>query len=204
MASERLGATPRDIEQAASALRAGRLVAFPTETVYGLGGIATDDRAVAAIFAAKRRPRLNPLIVHVASRGAARALARWSDLAERLTGRFWPGALTLILPRADGCPLSPLVSAGGETVGLRLPSHPVARALLEATALPVAAPSANPAGGVSPTTADHVAEGLGRPGRPHPGRRPLPDRRRIDRARSDRSPTSPAAAGRRHQERARG
>jgi L-threonylcarbamoyladenylate synthase len=161
MASERLGATPRDIEQAASALRAGRLVAFPTETVYGLGGIATDDRAVAAIFAAKRRPRLNPLIVHVASRGAARALARWSDLAERLTGRFWPGALTLILPRADGCPLSPLVSAGRETVGLRLPSHPVARALLEATALPVAAPSANPAGGVSPTTADHVAEGLG-------------------------------------------
>ena len=159
--SERLDATPQGIEQAARALRAGRLVAFPTETVYGLGGIATDDRAVAAIFAAKRRPRLNPLIVHVASRDAARALARWSPLAERLAARFWPGALTLILPRAERCPLSSLVSAEGETVGLRLPAHPTARALLEATALPVAAPSANPAGAVSPTTAEHVVEGLG-------------------------------------------
>jgi L-threonylcarbamoyladenylate synthase len=159
--SERLGSAPADIERAAQALRAGRLVAFPTETVYGLGAIATDDRAVAAIFAAKGRPRFNPLIVHLADRAAARALVRWSDLAERLAVRFWPGALTLILPRAEGCPLSLLVSAGGDTVGLRLPAHPVARALLEATALPVAAPSANPAGGVSPTTADHVAEGLG-------------------------------------------
>jgi L-threonylcarbamoyladenylate synthase len=159
--SERLGTGARDIETAARALRAGRLVAFPTETVYGLGGIATDDRAVAAIFAAKGRPRFNPLIVHVADRAAARALARWNELAERLAARFWPGALTLVLPRAPGCPLSPLVSAGGDTVGLRVPAHPVAQALLEATALPVAAPSANPAGGVSPTTADHVAEGLG-------------------------------------------
>ena len=159
--SERLGTSARDIEAAAQALRAGRLVAFPTETVYGLGGIATDDGAVAAIFEAKGRPRLNPLIVHVADRAAARALARWNELAERLAARFWPGALTLVLPRAPGCPLSPLVSAGGDTVGLRVPAHPVAQALLEATALPVAAPSANPAGGVSPTTADHVAEGLG-------------------------------------------
>jgi len=159
--SERLGTSARDIETAARALRAGRLVAFPTETVYGLGGIATDDRAVAAIFEAKGRPRFNPLIVHVADRAAAQALARWNKLAERLAARFWPGALTLVLPRAPGCPLSPLVSAGGDTVGLRVPAHPVAQALLEATALPVAAPSANPAGGVSPTTADHVAEGLG-------------------------------------------
>jgi L-threonylcarbamoyladenylate synthase len=159
--SERLGTSARDIETAARALRAGRLVAFPTETVYGLGGIATDDRAVAAIFEAKGRPRFNPLIVHVADRAAAQALARWNELAERLAARFWPGALTLVLPRAPGCPLSPLVSAGGDTVGLRVPAHPVAQALLEATALPVAAPSANPAGGVSPTTADHVAEGLG-------------------------------------------
>ena len=159
--SERLGTSARDIETAARALRAGRLVAFPTETVYGLGGIATDDRAVAAIFAAKGRPRLNPLIVHVADRAAARALARWNELAERLAARFWPGALTLVLPRAPGCPLSPLVSAGGDTVGLRVPAHPVAQALLAATALPVAAPSANPAGGVSPTNAEHVAEGLG-------------------------------------------
>ena len=149
------------IARAAQALRAGRLVAFPTETVYGLGAIATDDRAVAAIFAAKRRPRFNPLIVHVADLAAARALASWSEPAERLARRFWPGALTLVLPRAADCPLSLLVSAGGSTVGLRWPAHPIAQALLEQVALPVAAPSANPAGRVSPTTAGHVAEGLG-------------------------------------------
>ncbi len=159
--TERLGGAAPDIERAARALRAGRLVAFPTETVYGLGAVATDDRAVAAIFAAKGRPRRNPLIVHVEGRARAAGLARWNDRAERLAIRFWPGALTLILPRAPSCPLSPLVSAGGTTIGLRAPAHPVARALLHATALPVAAPSANPAGGVSPTTADHVAQGLG-------------------------------------------
>ena len=159
--TELLGATAPDIERAARALAAGHLVAFPTETVYGLGGSATDERAVAAIFAAKGRPSFNPLIVHVPGRAEAARLARWSDPAERLAARFWPGALTLVLPRAPGCPLSPLVSAGGATVGLRAPSHPVARALLRAVALPIAAPSANPAGGVSPTTADHVAQGLG-------------------------------------------
>ena len=158
---ERLGVSAGDIEQAAQALRAGRLVAFPTETVYGLGAVATNDRAVAAIFAAKGRPRFNPLIVHVSDTGAARALARWNDAAERLAARFWPGALTLVLPRPEGCPLSLLVSAGGDTVGLRVPAHPVAQALLAATVLPVAAPSANRAGQVSPTTADHVAPGLG-------------------------------------------
>jgi L-threonylcarbamoyladenylate synthase len=159
--AKRLGTTAGEIEEAAQALRAGRLVAFPTETVYGLGAIATNDRAVAAIFAAKGRPRFNPLIVHVTDAAAARALARWNDIALRLAARFWPGALTLVLPRAEGCPLSLLVSAGGDTVALRAPAHPIAQALLEATVLPVAAPSANPAGRVSPTTADHVEAGLG-------------------------------------------
>jgi L-threonylcarbamoyladenylate synthase len=159
--ARRLGTGPGDIEQAARALRAGQLVAFPTETVYGLGAVATNDRAVAAIFAAKGRPRFNPLIVHVTDIAAARALVRWCETAERLAARFWPGALTLVLPRAEGCPLSLLVSAGGDTVGLRAPAHPVAQALLAATVLPVAAPSANPAGQVSPTTADHVKAGLG-------------------------------------------
>jgi L-threonylcarbamoyladenylate synthase len=157
----RLGTGANDIEQAARALRAGRLVAFPTETVYGLGAIGTNDRAVAAIFAAKGRPRFNPLIVHVTDASAARALVRWNPAAERLAARFWPGALSLVLPRAEGCPLSLLVSAGGDTVALRAPAHPAARALLAATVLPVAAPSANPAGQVSPTTAEHVAAGLG-------------------------------------------
>jgi L-threonylcarbamoyladenylate synthase len=159
--AQRLGSSAGEIEQAARALRAGRLVAFPTETVYGLGAIATNDRAVAAIFAAKGRPRFNPLIVHVTDADAARALVRWNDTAERLAARFWPGALTLVLPRAAGCPLSLLVSAGGDTVGLRAPAHPVAQVLLAATVLPVAAPSANPAGQVSPTTASHVEAGLG-------------------------------------------
>jgi L-threonylcarbamoyladenylate synthase len=159
--AKRLGTTAGEIEEAAQALRAGRLVAFPTETVYGLGAIATNDRAVAAIFAAKGRPRFNPLIVHVTDAAAARALARWNDTALHLAGQFWPGALTLVLTRAAGCPLSLLVSAGGDTVALRAPAHPIAQGLLEATVLPVAAPSANPAGRVSPTTADHVEAGLG-------------------------------------------
>ncbi len=158
---KRLGTSAGDIQQAAQALRAGGLVAFPTETVYGLGAIATNDRAVAAIFAAKARPRFNPLIVHVIDASAARALTHWNTMADRLAGRFWPGALSLVLPRAEGCPLSLLVSAGGDTVALRAPAHPAAQALLAATVLPVAAPSANPAGQLSPTTADHVAAGLG-------------------------------------------
>jgi L-threonylcarbamoyladenylate synthase len=159
--ARRLGTSPADIATAARALRAGRLVAFPTETVYGLGAVATNDRAVAAIFAAKRRPRFNPLIVHVAHRAAAAALACWNDAAECLAARFWPGPLTLVLPRAPGSPLSLLVSAGLDTVAVRVPAHPLAQALLAATVLPVAAPSANPAGEISPTTADHVAATLG-------------------------------------------
>jgi L-threonylcarbamoyladenylate synthase len=136
-------------------------VAFPTETVYGLGAVATNDRAVASIFAAKRRPRFNPLIVHVADRAAAAALACWNAAAERLAARFWPGPLTLVLPRTPGSPLSLLVSAGLDTVALRVPAHPLAQALLAATVLPIAAPSANPAGAISATTADHVAAALG-------------------------------------------
>jgi L-threonylcarbamoyladenylate synthase len=159
--ARRLGSGPADIEIAASALCAGRLVAFPTETVYGLGADATNDRAVAAIFAAKRRPRFNPLIVHLADRAAASALACWSAAAERLAARFWPGPLTLVLPRAPDSPLSLLVSAGLDTVALRVPAHPLAHALLEACALPIAAPSANPAGAISATTADDVAQSLG-------------------------------------------
>ena len=104
MDARRLGTSPEEIDAAARALRAGRLVAFPTETVYGLGALATDDRAVSSIFAAKRRPRFNPLIVHVANRAGASALARWNDAAERLAARFWPGPLTLVLPRAAGSP----------------------------------------------------------------------------------------------------
>jgi L-threonylcarbamoyladenylate synthase len=161
LAASRLGSSPEDIESAARALRAGRLVAFPTETVYGLGAVATNDRAVASIFAAKRRPRFNPLIVHVADRAAATALARWNEAAERLAARFWPGPLSLVLPRAPDSPLSLLVSAGLDTVAVRVPAHPLAQALLQATVLPIAAPSANPAGEISPTTADHVATALG-------------------------------------------
>jgi L-threonylcarbamoyladenylate synthase len=159
--TETLAPDEDGVARAGRLLASGRLVAFPTETVYGLGAIATDDRAVARIFAAKRRPRFNPLIVHIAGLAAARALVRWSEPAERLAARFWPGALTLVLPRAPDCPLSLLVSAGGPTVGLRWPAHPVAQALLEQTGLPVAAPSANPAGRISPTTAAHVGQGLG-------------------------------------------
>ena len=159
--AERLDPTPAGLARAAEALRRGELVAFPTETVYGLGAIATNDRAVAAIFAAKRRPRFNPLIVHVRDRAAAVPLVHWTMLGEQLAERFWPGPLTLVLARRGDAPLSRLVSAGGPTVGLRAPAHPVAQALLEATLLPVAAPSANPAGRISPTTAEHVLAGLG-------------------------------------------
>lgn len=149
------------IRDAAALLRTGALVAFPTETVYGLGADATDDRAVAAIFAAKGRPAFNPLIVHVPDADAARALTVWNAMAERLAAAFWPGPLTMVLPRADGCPVSLLASAGLDTLAVRVPAHPLARRLLAEAGIPVAAPSANPSGRVSPTRADHVAEGLG-------------------------------------------
>ncbi len=154
-------ATCEAIAEAARLLRAGQLVAFPTETVYGLGADATDDRAVAAVFAAKNRPRFNPLIVHVTGVEAAETLVAFDDRARLLAQAFWPGPLTLVLPRRSGSALSLLVSAGLDSVAVRAPDHPVARTLLKATGRPVAAPSANASGRVSPTTAGHVAESLG-------------------------------------------
>jgi L-threonylcarbamoyladenylate synthase len=146
--------------EAAERLRAGLLVAFPTETVYGLGANALDLEAVARIFAAKGRPSTNPLIVHVPDVSAARELAgEWPEAAERLAARFWPGPLTLVVPRTEAIP--DIVTAGGPTLGLRVPSHPVALELLRASGVPVAAPSANRSEEVSPTTAQHVADSLG-------------------------------------------
>ena len=144
------------ISRAAELLRAGELVAFPTETVYGLGGDATGDRAVAAIFAAKERPRFNPLIVHLPGAAEARALVRFDARADRLAAEFWPGPLTLVLPRRGDCPVSLLAGAGLDTLAVRVPAHPLARELLRAAGRPIAAPSANRSGRVSPTTAAHV------------------------------------------------
>jgi L-threonylcarbamoyladenylate synthase len=154
--------TPEDapLQQAADLLRAGRLVAFPTETVYGLGAHALDEEAVRKVFEAKGRPPANPLIVHVAGVAEARLLAAaWPAAADRLAERFWPGPLTLIVPRMSHIP--DMVTAGLGTVALRSPAHPVARALLAAAGIPVAAPSANRFTRISPTTAAHVAKDLG-------------------------------------------
>jgi L-threonylcarbamoyladenylate synthase len=149
------------IAEAAKILRAGGLVAFPTETVYGLGADATNGEAVAAIFAAKGRPLFNPLIVHVADLEEARRHVELSPRASALAERFWPGALTLVLPRRKNSPLSLLVSAGLDSVALRAPSHPATIALLRETGRPVAGPSANMSGQVTATTAQHVADSLG-------------------------------------------
>ncbi len=148
------------LARAADILRAGGLVAFPTETVYGLGGDARSDRAVAGIFAAKDRPRFNPLIAHLPDLAAAEEFALFDDRARALAAAFWPGPLTLVLPLRPGAGLSPLVTAELPTVAIRVPAHPVAQALLRAFGGPLAAPSANPSGRVSPTRAAHVAEGL--------------------------------------------
>jgi L-threonylcarbamoyladenylate synthase len=156
-----LSATPDAIERAARLLRDGALVAFPTETVYGLGADATDERAVAAIFAAKGRPRFNPLIIHVPGLPEAEAVALFDTRARALAHEFWPGPLSLVLPRHAGSGLSLLASAGLDTVAVRAPAHPVAGALLRAAGRPVAAPSANRSGRVSPTEAGHVAAELG-------------------------------------------
>jgi L-threonylcarbamoyladenylate synthase len=148
------------MERAAALIRAGRLVAFPTETVYGLGANALDAAAVARIFEAKQRPRSSPLIVHVASLEMARKLAsRWPEQAEALARRFWPGPLTLVLPKQASIP--DVVTAGLPTAGLRMPAHPVALELIRSAGVPVAAPSANRFMGLSPTSAAHVSEGLG-------------------------------------------
>src|SRR6185295_6995519 len=141
---------------AARALGDGGLVAFPTETVYGLGADATNGTAVARLYAAKGRPRFNPLIAHVADLAAARRLAVFNADAERLARAFWPGPLTLVLPKLLGCPVSQLATAGLDTIAVRVPDHPVAHDILAALGKPVVAPSANRSGHVSPTTAAHV------------------------------------------------
>jgi len=149
-----------EIRQAAELLRRGELVAFPTETVYGLGASALDPVALGRIYAIKRRPLTSPLIVHVDSIDRARSLAAsWPDAAQQLAERFWPGPLTLVVSKASDVP--DIATAGLPTVGLRIPSHPVALALLRAAAIPVAAPSANRFTGLSPTRAEHVRRELG-------------------------------------------
>ncbi len=153
--------TAATIGEAAKLLRDGELVAFPTETVYGLGADATNERAVAAIFAAKGRPQFNPLISHVSDSNEARRLVRWSAMADKLAQRFWPGPLTLVLPRTANSPIALLATAGLDTAAVRSPSHPVARALIAAAGRPLAAPSANRSGSISPTAAKHVSDSLG-------------------------------------------
>lgn len=158
--TERLMPDAAGLDRAAALLREGQLVAFPTETVYGLGGDASNAAAVAGIYAAKGRPDFNPLIVHVPDLAAARALAVMTPLAERLAAAFWPGPLTLVMPRRADAPLAAGVTAGLPTVAIRCPAAPVAQALLRHAGVPVAAPSANPSGQLSPTTAAHVLAGL--------------------------------------------
>ena len=151
----------KDILKAAGLLLSGELVAFPTETVYGLGALATDDKAVAQIYGAKGRPTFNPLISHLPNVEAACALGEFSADAVKLAALFWPGPLTLVVPRSSSCSVSLLVSAGLPSIALRVPQHPIALELLKAVAQPVVAPSANPSGRISPTTAQHVRDGLG-------------------------------------------
>jgi L-threonylcarbamoyladenylate synthase len=149
------------IEEAARLIRDGELVAFPTETVYGLGGDATNERAVARIFEAKGRPQFNPLISHVLDAGEAKKLVRWNATADKLAQRFWPGPLTLVLPRAENSPIALLATSGLDSAAIRAPAHPIAQALIRAAGRPIAGPSANRSGAVSPTRAEHVAESLG-------------------------------------------
>ncbi len=156
----RLADDEAGIAHAAELLRRGELVAFPTETVYGLGADATDEAAVAAIYAAKNRPSFNPLIAHYATTAAAFGDVAPNPAAERLAAAFWPGPLTLVLPRRPGATVARLAGAGLETQAVRVPVHPLARRLLTAVGRPVAAPSANLSGRVSPTTAQHVLDGL--------------------------------------------
>ena len=182
--------------EAARLLRGGELIAFPTETVYGLGADATNDPAVARIFSVKARPRFNPLIVHVTDLAIAQRLADFHERARALAERFWPGPLTMVLRRREDAALSLLVSAGLDTVAVRVPDHPVARALLIATGRPIAAPSANVSGRISPTTAAHVAAELEDRVSLIPTRR-LSCRSRIDRRRPLRARDGAAAPRRR-------
>jgi len=154
-------ANDASIKQAAALLKQGGLVAFPTETVYGLGGDATNDKAVAKIFEAKGRPQINPLIIHVASFGAAQKLGTFNTQAKKLADAFWPGALTLVVPRAPDSPVSLLATAGLDTLAIRVPAHKTAQALLREADMAIAAPSANRSGHVSATQAEHVLNDLG-------------------------------------------
>ena len=149
------------VAEAARLLAAGGLVAFPTETVYGLGADSTNGPAVARLYAAKGRPRFNPLSVHVADPAAAQRLGKFDAAASALAAAFWPGPLTLVLPKTRECPVAELATAGLDTIAVRVPDHPVARALIAAAGRPLVAPSANRSGHVSPTTAAHVAADLG-------------------------------------------
>jgi L-threonylcarbamoyladenylate synthase len=153
-------AGPATLAEAARCLRDGGLVAFPTETVYGLGADAGNATAIARLYAAKGRPSFNPLIAHVGDLAAARQIARFDARALALADAFWPGPLTLVLPKAPGCTVADLATAGLDTIAVRVPSHPLARELLRAFAGPVVAPSANRSGHVSPTTAAHVFDDL--------------------------------------------
>lgn len=154
-------ASPAAVAGAGERIRRGEAVAFPTETVYGLGADACSDDAVARVFEIKKRPSFNPLIVHVADLDEAAALGEFDDDARALADAFWPGPLSVVVPRRHGCPLSLLACAGLDTVAFRVPGHAVAAALLAAARRPIAAPSANASGRVSPTRAEHVAESLG-------------------------------------------
>lgn len=155
------GVSESVLHEAGELLRAGQLVAFPTETVYGLGADATNSNAVARIFEAKGRPHFNPLIVHIASAGAAERLGLMTQKARALAQAFWPGPLTLVLERVPGCPVADLASAGLTTLALRCPAHETAQALIRAAGRPLAAPSANRSGRITATLAAHVAEDLG-------------------------------------------
>ena len=148
------------LDAAVDILSGGGLVSFPTETVFGLGADATNDTAVARIFEAKGRPTFNPLIAHVANIEMAKRFVEWSDDADRLASAFWPGPLSLVLPLKKDAGISPLVTAGLTSLAIRLPAHPLAHALLERFGKPIAAPSANPSGKISPTSAAHVLAGL--------------------------------------------
>src|SRR5215203_273673 len=158
--TEHLEADAAGVERAAAILREGGLVAFPTETVYGLGADATSAPAVAGIYAAKERPRFNPSIAHVTSLREAEAQGRFDTDARMIAQAFWPGPLTLVLPVAETCTVCELARAGLDSVGLRVPDHPIARELLERVGRPVAAPSANRSGRVSPTDPEHVVADL--------------------------------------------
>lgn len=156
-----LTASLKNIASAARMIRDGGLVAFPTETVYGLGADATNDDAIAAIFEAKGRPRFNPLIIHFADADALTPFVDFNVRAKKLADAFWPGALSLVLKRKDACPISLLASAGLDTLAVRVPNHPLAQALIESAGTPLAAPSANRSGQISPSAASHVEESLG-------------------------------------------